>query len=993
MKQKHPHFGGLLTCLLLLLSFFQLSAQQRTISGTVTDAKTGSTLIGVTIQVKENPNMGTVTDANGRYSLVVPSTAKTLIVSSVGYTTKDVPISGSTVNVQLNSGANLQEVVVVGYGTQKAKDVSAAITSISSQQFNKGVITNPIQQLQGKVAGLVITQPGGDPNQNAIIRLRGQTSITGGQTPLIVVDGVPLSDPNQIADIPPDDIASYDVLKDASATAIYGSRGANGVIIINTKKGQAGKMQVTYSGYVAMDEISKEYDLLNAGEWNSAVQKLGIDPSTIQGYQKGGNTDWYKAITQKAFTQGHNVSISGGTDNFNYRASVNYINQQGIIINSGKNELGLMFNGEQKALNNKLDIQVGIITNHTNRKYTDYTNFMFALTDPPTYPVYNSDGSYFAFSDFDVANPVEHLMEELNTGDEYYTQINGIVNYEITNGLKIGVTGSTSRFNLQKNWFLPAFPVENNVNVATKSNENKDVKRGDLHINWVHDYGKHDISLTGVYEYNDFLNNNFSAGGQQYLIEQNQNNALQNGNSAFNAINSYQEEYTLISFLGRATYNYNGEYYAEVSYRRDGSSKFGADNRWGNFPSVSVAWRLSQENFLKNVSWINDLKLRAGYGVTGNQDAISPYNTQELLGSVGKYYNAANQSFPYPTAYGPTQNANPDLRWEERVGRDIGLNFTLFNSRLNGDIDWYNDKTKNLLYNYTVPVPPFFVPTILANVGSLTNKGVEISLNGEAIKNTDFSWSLAGQITFNKTRVTSLSGTYQGFQLSTNNIPGGNAEGRGLSNSPITYLRVGYSPFVFYLPHYMGVNSSGEQLFSDGKGGTVVQSKLNNSASANMFHYIDPAPKFNYGLNNTFTYKSWTLNFFLRGVSGQKIFNNTLLDIENINRLPGNNVTKETLSNGIKDAAVASDLWLENASYLRLDNATLAYTFSKIKGVQNLQVYISGNNLFVITPYKGLDPEIRVADSNEAYIDANNGSDGYYPRTRSFSFGVHLTFQ
>ncbi|MGH2644059.1 MAG: SusC/RagA family TonB-linked outer membrane protein, partial [Chitinophagaceae bacterium] len=514
MKKKYLHFGGLLVCLLLLLSFFQLSAQQRTISGKITDAKDGSSLAGVTIHVKEASDVGTVTDANGMYSLTVPSVAKTLVISYVGYTTKSVPINGSTMNIQLAGGKSLEEVVVIGYGTQKAKDVSGAITQISAQNFNKGVVTNPIQQIQGKVSGLVITQPGGDPNQSAIIRLRGQTSLTGGQTPLIVVDGVPLDDPSQISDIPPDDIASYDVLKDASATAIYGSRGANGVIIINTKKGQAGKTQVSYTGYVAVDELAKGYDLLNTPEWKAANSQLGIDPSTIQGYQKGGNTDWLKAITRKAFTQSHNLAFSGGTNTFNYRASLSYINQQGIVVNSGKEELGLRFTAEQKALNDKLDIQAGLFTTQANRKYTDYSNFTYIFSSPPTYPVYNSDGSYFAYNDFEQANPVEHLMEELNTGKEYFTQLYGTINYEIVNGLKIGVTGSTTHFNKQTDWFLPSFPVENNVNIATKYNENRNVKRGDFHIDWTHDWGKHNLALTGVYEYNDFVYNNYNANGQ-----------------------------------------------------------------------------------------------------------------------------------------------------------------------------------------------------------------------------------------------------------------------------------------------------------------------------------------------------------------------------------------------------------------------------------------------------------------------------------------------
>jgi len=971
---------------MLFGSQFALS-QQRTITGKVTDASSGSPIPGVTVHLQTIPGVGTTTKPDGTYELDVPSNAKTLVFSFVGYTTESLPIHGNTINASLSEGKNLEEVVVVGYGTQKAKDVSTAITSISTQNFNKGVVTNPVQQIQGKVAGLVITQPGGDPNANASIRLRGQASLTGGQAPLIVVDGVPLDDPNQIANIPPGDIASYDVLKDASATAIYGSRGANGVIIINTKKGQAGKMHITYSGYVGIEKISKTYDMLNASEWKAAAKSVGTDDATIANYDKGGNTDWMKAYTRTSVATSHTLGISGGTGEFTYYGSVNYTNQQGIIVNSGKNELGLRFNADQKAFNDKLDIQIGIMNTQTNRRYADYNNFTYLFSALPVYPVYNSDGSYYAFSDFEQANPVEHQMEQLNKGKEHLTMMYGTINYELIKGLKIGATGSLTTFNKQTDYFQPVFPLENNFNNGNKYAENRNSKKGNLHVNYMHDWGNNHFTATLVHEYNDFIYNNYQASGQQYPVEQNANNALQFGNPQYNKINSYQEEYELASFLGRVTYNYASKYYLDASFRRDGSSKFGVNNRWGNFPAISGAWRISGENFMKSIAWINDLKLKAGYGVTGNQDAISDYASQQLLGSVGRYYDAAAQS--YPLAFAPTQNANPDLKWEEVHGINIGLNFTLFDSRFSGDVNWFHDKTTNLLYNYTVPVPPFYVNTILANVGELVNKGVEVQLNGDIVRGKNFSWSAIGQITFSKTTVTKLSGTYAGYNVSTDNIAGGVAEGRGLTSYPITYLKVNYSPYIFQLPHYLGVDAQGNQEFSDGKGGKVTQGQLNTT----MYRYIDPAPKFTYGFGSTFGYRHWSLNFFLRGVYGQKIFDNTRMVIDNVTRLPGNNVTKAALSNGIKDAPVASDLWLENASYLRLDNFTLAYTFSNIPSLSQLQVYVSGNNLFVITPYKGLDPEIRVTDSNESYIDANYGSDGYYPRTRSFSFGVNVSLK
>ncbi len=986
MKKNTLPLKFLLTVCFLLTTGWWAYAQQKEVKGTVTDGISGEPLPGVTVRVKEVTGVGTITGSDGQFSLEVPADAKNLVFSYVGYSSVTLPISAGAMDVQMTKGKNLEEVVVVGYGTQKAKDVSAAISSISSQDFNKGVVTNPIEQIQGKVAGLVITNPGGDPNSNASIRLRGQVSLTGGQAPLVVLDGVPLDDPNQIANIPPGDIASYDVLKDASATAIYGARGANGVIIINTKKGQAGRTQVTYSGYIAMDRIAKAYDMLDAAEWKAAAKQIGVDEETIANIDKGGNTDWTKAFTRTAISNNHNLGISGGSKNFTYYGSVNYLNQQGIVVNTGKDEVGLRFNAEQKAFDDKLDIQVGILNTQINRRLVDYSTFTSLYNTPPVYPVYNADGSFFAYSDFEQFNPLEHQLEQLNRGKEHLTIMHGTINYELVPGLKLGATGSLSYFNKQTDWFQPSFPVENNFNSGNKYNENRNSKKGNLHVNYNHSWGKHSFTATVVHEYNDFIFDHFQASGQQYPVEQNQNNALENGNPQYNSINSYKEEYELASFLGRITYNYNSKYYLDASFRRDGSSKFGVNHRWGNFPAISAAWRISGENFMRNVTWLNDLKLKAGYGVTGNQDAIDAYRSQQLLGSVGRYYDAENSRFPL--AYAPTQNANPDLKWEEVHGINIGIDFSLFNNRLSGDVNWFHNKTKNLLYNYTVPVPPFYVNTILANVGDMLNKGLEVQVNADIIKNRNLTWTLNGQITFINTVISNLSGTYAGFNVSTDNIQAGIAEGRGMSDVPITYLKVNYAPYTFFLPHYLGVDEDGNQLFSDGKGGQVTQGDLNTS----MFHYIDPSPKFSYGISNSFHYKNWGLSFFLRGVAGQKIFDNSRLVLDNINRLPGNNVTKDALTNGIRDAAVSSDHWLENASYIRLDNFSLSYSFKHINFLTSLQVYIAGNNLFVITPYRGLDPEIRVTDSNEAYIDATKADDNFYPKSRSLSFGINASF-
>jgi TonB-linked SusC/RagA family outer membrane protein len=972
----------LLSGLFLLFCFLQTIAQQRTVTGTVTSSE-GVPLEGASVIVI-GEKTGVRSDASGSFSITVPANAKELEISYISSETQMVDISNtSNVSVKLvPRTGSLNEVVVTGYGTAKRKDVTGAVASISEKNFNEGNITSPMQQIQGKVSGLVITQSGGDPNDNPIIRLRGQTSLSGGQTPLIVVDGVPLDDPNQLSNIPPGDIASFDVLKDASATAVYGSRGANGVIIVNTKKGATGKTQVTYNGFISASKIADKYDLLTTSEYKALPDAD----------DRGGNTDWTDAITQSAITHSHTLAVSGGSGGFSYRGSANYINQEGIVINTGKEEVGLRFNAQQKAINNRLDLQVGIVSTRTNRDYVDGNIFTSILATPPTFPIYNDDGSYYGYSIFSALNPVAQQLEQVNTGVESFNQYYGTANFELVKGLKVGTTGSLSFFDKQTDFYQPSLPGSGNVNNGSKFTENRNSKHGDIHIDYLHDFDNHNLSVTGVYEYNLYSYDNYNSGAQDFLLDLNTNNSIGNGNSAKNVVGSYKEEFKIISFLGMLNYNYNSKYYAKVTFRRDGSSKFGINNRWGNFPSVSVGWRLTQENFLKNTTWLNELKINAGYGVTGNQDAISPYNTLLTLGSVGRYYNPATPNFAYRQAYAPNQNANPDLKWEERHGVNIGLDFGVFNNRLSGNLNWFKDKTKNLLYDYTVPVPPFYVNTILANVGSMENKGFEIQLNAAIVRGKNFTWDGSGQLTFIKTQVTSLSGSYAGNPLSTDNIPGGYAQGRGASSSPLSYLKVGYSPYTFFLPHYAGVDADGNQLFADKKGGTVTSGDLTDE----MFSYIDPAPKLNYGFNTTVTLKQWSLNVFLRGVSGQKIFNNTGMIVSNPTRLPGNNILKEGLSNGIKDAAVASDLWLQDASYLRLDNATLSYNFNKVGFMQNLRVYITGNNLFVITKYKGLDPEIRPGDTNQAYIDASYGGTVgyyYYPRSRSITLGVNVAFK
>ena len=980
------------SCLAIFCFFaVPVMAQNKVITGKVTDSHDGSPMPGVSV-VAKGSTIGTNTGPNGDFKLSLPASNNTLVVSFIGYAKQDVDITGkTTITVELvGSATALSEVqiVSVGYGSQRKKDLTGAVSNISAKDFNQGAVINPLQQIQGKVSGVVITEGSGDPNQNISIRLRGQTSISGDQSPLFVVDGIQLNDPSQFQNIAPGDIESYDVLKDASATAIYGSRGANGVIIVNTKKGRAGRAEVTYNGYVSMAKQANYYDLLNTAEY-LATPQAKANPQTQQGERDDVNTDWQRAMNRTAAIQSHNLAISGGSGSFNYRASLNYQNQPGIIINSGKQQLGLRFNAEQKALGDKLDVILGISNVNTNRSLTNLANLGYVFNALPTIPVRLADGSFNDFgAGYNAYNPVLYQTEIYNKHNEYLTNINGTVNYNLLPELKVGVTGSTVRNNVQTHYFQPSFKAQNSVSNANDYNYNTNSYSGDIHASYDKSFGKHNISVVAVAEKDVFYYDYFFAAAQNLLVPEGLDNNLGTGISPVSVpIGSYKEEYQLSSLLARVNYNYDSRFYATVSVRNDRSSKFGANFQSAYFPAVALSYRLKRDLF-KSVDWVDDFKIRAGFGETGNQTPIGDYSSLALVAPGNRYYDGATGN--YPASYAPNQNANPYLKWETRVGRNIGVDFSLFNNRLTGDINYYSDKTKNLLFNSTVATPPNLVSTTFANVGTMTNKGLEIALTGQILTGTGLNWTASGNINFVKTRIANLSGTLaDGQKVNTSFLDVGFAQGQGLSSTAITRFVPGYSPYVFYLPHYTGINAQGVEQF-DGK--TLAEYTGNIPPS----HYVDPSAKFNYGFTNTFSYKNWSLGFFFRGVYGNKVFNNTLLDYETVTRLPSTNTTRAALTNGVTSAPTASDRWLEGASFLRLDNASLGYTFNHIKGLNSLRLYVAANNVFVITKYRGLDPEVDVAPNNnpnQNYIDADYGGYAYYPKARTFTFGASVSFK
>jgi len=968
-------------------------AQNRTLTGKVVDEK-GAPVARASVKALQG-NVGVTTNEDGMFSISLPSSVRAVAISSVGYLTQEVPATAEGLSsiTLVASVSSLNDVVVVGYGTSKRKDVTSAITTVTSKDFVQGLVTNPTDQIQGKVAGLVITKPDGDPNSPVVIRLRGQTSLTGGQNPLVVVDGVILDDAAQISNIPPGDIVSYDVLKDASATSIYGARGANGVIIINTRKGRAGKAQIDYSGFVSVSTAAKKYKLLSTPEFFDALEKQGVDTDALDGDNNGRTTDWQDVLLKTGVTQSHTISLTGGKDNFTYSGSVNYLKQDGIVINTGKKQVGLRFNATQKAFDDRLVVTAGIVNTEVTRQLIDGTIFYNAYATPPWVPEFKN-GVDNPFFDYFYQNPKLLQMMQTREAREHLVQTYGSADYSLMKDLKVGAFGSITKFNTQSDFYQPVIPGWNNQNNGSKSNANRDSEKGDIHINYATDFGKHNLALLGAYEYNKYKFDALNASARGFAVDNFTNNALQLGDPALTRVSSYKEEFKIISFLARATYNYDSKYYLTASIRRDGSSKFGKNHAWGTFPAVSAAWRISNESFMRDISWIDELKFKIGYGVTGNQDAIGPYNTFLTLTTNGNTYNASNNT--YPPAYGPNQNPNADLQWEQRVGKNIGIDFSLFKSRLSGSINYFNDETQRLLYFYGVQVPPNFVGSVLANVGSLTNKGIEVQLNADIVRNKNVTWNIGGQISTVNTKVTSLSGTWDGNPVASDRIAVGSADGQGLSNNPITYLIVGKSPYTFVLPHWTGVDKDGLSLYTK-EGGPDVLGDPNNPPTN---YEIDPAPKFNYGLSSSVSFGNWSANVFFRGVSGQKIFNNTTLNLGNYSRIAAqHNMLRESYYGPVKDVSpFPSDYFLENASYLRCENLTVSYNLKTIGKVDNIRLYLTGNNLFVITKYKGIDPEIAPVNgagggSNSAYLDVSYTSRGFYPKSRSLTLGVSLSIK
>jgi len=984
MNMKVKSLLQTVLALLLILSVSVLYAQSRMIKGKVTSDEDGNPLPGVNVTLKGTTS-GTITDVEGNFSLSVSGDNPVLIFSYVGFITQEVSVGmQDNINVRLAIDVRaLSEVVVVGYGEQKKRDITGAMASVKSKDFNPGAIVSPEQLLQGRAAGVVITSANGDPGANPNVRIRGGTSINASNLPLYVIDGVPIDNGtvtpgganlgaapprNPLNTLNPNDIESIDILKDASAAAIYGSRGANGVIIITTKKGKEGKGTLNYDTYAGFNTPAKYLPLLNAAEYRQFVQSNRLNNDL-----GNANTDWQREVLRTALVHNHDLSFGGGTAKTQYRASVNYFSQEGMVINSGMTRVSGRINVNHKAIDDKLNLELQLMGSQVNDQLVPYSAtggfegglFTNVMKMNPTFPVRKPDGSFFEYPSPSIRNPVALAIQLSDNVVTNRIFANLGATYELIQGLKARIAVSTDRNLSTRKVYVPrsspaGLPFGGEA--AIRQND-FGFERFETYLSYQKTLMEnHNLSVIAGYDYQIFNREGFGAAGRDFITDAFGPHNLGAGNSTVLAgipPFSFKENNKLISFYARANYDIAGKYLFTATFRRDGSSRFGANNKWGNFPSASVAWRIVEENFMKDIDVVTDLKLRVSYGITGSQEignrrSLTIFNAdpglRAIIGGVPQ------------TGVALTQNPNPNLKWEETSQLNIGLDYGFLDNRLTGSIDYFIKRTTDLLLEFAVPQPAV-VPTILGNAGEVENKGIEFSANYTAVDKGDFRWDISANFAHIQNKVVSLAG-------SADSIFRANASGAGQSGVNTQVIAPGLPANSWYGPTLLRIEN-GVQILGP-------RQVLGN-----------PNPRFTYGINNSFRYKRLDFSFFLQGVQGMEVFNNTALEYTVKNNVFTNiNMLRDALNDGtnLTETPKFSSRWIEDGSFLRLQNAIIGYNFdvSNVKWLSNLRVYATGQNLFLITKYTGLDPEVSAAFPGYDYAN--------YPRARTFIFGINVGF-
>lgn len=976
--------------LLTLLSFSLTALAQQKVTGKVKDSS-GEPVIGASVVVKGNNTMGTITDFDGNFMLDVP-TKSVLVISYIGYVTQEVPTAGKkSLEIILKEDTKtLDEVVVIGYGTQRKGDVTSSVASVKADNFVKGAVKDVGQLIQGKVVGLAITNPNGDPTGSTQIRLRGTNTIGGANTaPLVLIDGIP----GELGTVAPEDVESVDVLKDGSAAAIYGTRGTNGVILITTKQAKGVDInQVEYNGYVSTSLIAKKLDMLNADEFRTLYPDQ----------DHGADTDWIDEISRTPISHVHNLSLMGGNSKTNYIANLNYASRQGIMKKSDFESFQGRIEVTHRMFDDKLKLKFGLFGKKNQMESTtsggSFRGWVYgqATRRNPTDPVRNEDGTWNEnVSKFEYENPLALLYEAEGNVKKTQLRYNGNIVYNPIKDLTLSAVFSYIRDNMNRGYGETLSHISalrdglagwSSVGAYTKME-----KLMELTAQYNKEIGAHKFSVLGGYSYNetDFeelwidnygFQDDYFGGWHNIGI----GSALKDGKAN---IGSKKTPTNLIGFFGRATYSFKNRYLLMGALRYEGASQlWGTDNAWGLFPSVSVGWRITEEAFMKNQKIFDDLKLRVGYGVTGSQPK-DPFLGVAML----KYGSYAFVNGNWIQTIVPASNPNPDLKWEEKKETNIGLDFVSWGGRLSGSIDYYNRDVDGLIYEYGVPTPPNLYNKTMANGGTMRNRGVEVLVTVVPVQNKDFEWSTTGTFSLNSNKLISLSGSifksdYDYFNTGTVEYSGQVADSHR--------VQVGESIGNFYGFKVVDVDSEGRWIYED-RNGELVNYKDFTHAPEDKHVIGNGLPKWYAGWNNTLRYKNFDLNVTMRGAFGFQIINGGRMNYENVknsrfeNRLKSVNdlvFGKHTLSPEVEPEF--NSYYVEDGDYWKIDNITLGYSFGQVgKYIKSLRIYGSVLNALTITGYKGIDPEVSTDGLTPGYDTRDR-----YPSVRSFTFGVNVKF-
>lgn len=969
------------------------------IRGRITN-ESGEPVEGASITIKGS-NKGTATDAAGNFTLQVPGDGSVLVISYVGYQTIEKKVSHSITEIKIvlvQMESKVEDVVVIGYGTQRKTEVTSAVAHVSADDFIKGSTKDAGQLIQGKIAGLAINNVSGDPTASSQILLRGISTLYSSTQPLILIDGIP----GDLATVMPNDIESIDVLKDGSAAAIYGTRGTNGVIIINTRKA-SGEMKATvkYDGWVSTEEFTRLPKIFTASEYREKITE-GVAFSDL-----GASTDWIKEITRKTpVSHNHNLSVSGGNSKTNYFGTINYRQLQGLVLNSNYQTINTRLGLNHKMFNDRLKITIDVIANE-NKTGVDFNQSSFvgvgdggasgdfvnqALLRNPTEPIRQPDGTWYENTVLFSFNPLGILRESFGGSKSLSNRISGSATWEPIDNLHLKVLGFRGQNEFQSGIGQTKRHVSNNKGgsrngFATKSFDKSTDNLLELTADYTRLFNNHKITGVAGYSYQDnvnestFLENyDFPAGNFSYLDNIGLGAAMQRGEGS---MNSSKYESNLIGFFGRVNYSYKEKYLLMGSLRYEASSKLeGTEKPWGLFPAISAGWRISQEEFMQG-SLFSNLKLRAGYGVTGT--APSPYFLGvELLGFSGQiFYNGR-----WVRSLAPISNPNPFLRWEEKKETNIGLDFGILKGRLSGSIDYYNRTTDGLLYAYAVPTPPNAFGITIANVGVMKNNGLEILLSGRPVQAANFSWTSTVTFSTNKNKLVSISNDL--FKATQDWFNTGNPSRGALNTETYTHrVEVGKPIGNFYGHKVIDITDDGQWVYED-KDGKPTTDRLEENKKV----IGNGLPKYFGSWNNTFRYRSFDLYVNMRGAFVFDVLNFQRMTMENPNVRLGNNQLKSAYDKVFGKAVLNSgttaeynSYYLEKGDFVKIDNISLGYSFKNMKHLSGSRLYISVLNGIILTRYKGMDPEVPLLG-----LDPGNDNVSKYPSTRVYTIGWNVTF-